>query len=83
MVEAGKAWLLADLMSSGALEAFRVDWAMAVDAHLVDHSFASEVYSFPQAEDHSAAMAVETVVLEEMLPAWAVHRMGDAQPFVD
>lgn len=56
---------------------------MTVDAHLVGHSFASEVYSFPQAEDHSAAMAVETVVLEEMLPAWAVHPMGDVQPFVD
>lgn len=56
---------------------------MAVDAHLVGHSFASEVYSFLQAEDHSAAMAVETVVLEEMHPAWAVHPMGDAQPFVD
>lgn len=83
MVEAGEAWLLADQMSSGASEAFRVDWAMAVDAHWAGHSFASVVYSFPQAEDHSAVMAVETVVLEEMLPAWAVHPMGDVQPSVD
>lgn len=34
-------------MTSGAWEAFRVDWAMAAGAHWVGQSFASVVYLLP------------------------------------
>lgn len=82
LAEAAEAWLLADQMPSGASEAFRVDWAIAVDVRWVGHSFASVVYLLPQAEDHFA-MAVESEVLVEMLPAWVLRPMEDDQPFVD
>lgn len=82
LAEAAEAWLLADQMPSGASEAFRVDWAIAVDVRWVGHSFASVVYLLPQAEDHFA-MAVETEVLVEMLLTWVLRPMEDDQPFVD